>query len=74
MVCPIACLLGRIATLAMRPIAIDGVAWSVGLSVTSVLFNKSSAVAEMVDRLATIDMGRKVGVLCPFTWGSWVPI
>jgi len=29
--------------------------------------NKSSAVAEMGDRLATIDMGRKVGVLlCPF--------
>jgi len=29
--------------------------------------HKSSAVAEMGDRLATIDMGRKVGeLLCPF--------
>ena len=30
--------------------------------------DKSSAVAEMGDRLATIDMGRKVGggLLCPF--------
>jgi len=35
--------------------------------------NKSSPVAEMSDRLATVDMGRKVGV-CPFPWGSWVPI
>ena len=33
-----------------------------------------SSVAEMGDRLATIDMGRKVGVLCAFPWGSWVPI
>ena len=31
------------------------------------LINKSSAVAEMGDGLATIDMGRKVGgLLCPF--------
>ena len=30
--------------------------------------NKSSAVAEMGDRFAIIDMGRKVGVLCPFPW------
>jgi len=30
---------------------------------------KSSAVAEMGDRLATIDMGRKVGAACPFPWG-----
>jgi len=30
--------------------------------------NKSSAVGEMGDRLATIDMARKVGVLCPFPW------
>ena len=37
--------------------------------------NKSSAVAEMGDRLATTDMGRKVEeLLCPFPWGSWVPI
>jgi len=28
--------------------------------------NKSSTVAEMSDRLTTIDMGRKVGVFCPF--------
>ena len=28
---------------------------------TSVTFNKTSAVADMGDRLATIDMGRKVG-------------
>jgi len=30
--------------------------------------NKSSAVAELGDRLATIDMSRKVGrgLLCPF--------
>jgi len=35
------------------------------------------AVAEMGDRLATINMGRKVGgawLLCPFPRGSWVPI
>ena len=31
--------------------------------------NKCSAVAEMGDRLATTDMGREVGVLCPF-WGD----
>jgi len=29
------------------------------------IFYNSSAVAEMGDRLATIDMGRKEGVLCP---------
>jgi len=33
--------------------------------------NKSSAVAEMGDRLGTIEMGRKVGaLLCPFAWGE----
>jgi len=34
--------------------------------------NKSSAVAEMGDRLATVDMGRKVGggILCPFPLGG----
>jgi len=33
----------------------------------------SSSVAEMGDRLPTIDMGRKVGVLCPFLGGAgWV--
>jgi len=37
--------------------------------------NKSPAVAEMGDRLATIDMGRKQGaLLCPFPReGSWAP-
>jgi len=35
---------------------------------------KSSAVAEMGDRLATIDMGRKVvGCCAPFRGGSWAP-
>jgi len=33
---------------------------------------KSSAVAEMGDRLATIDMSRNVGLLCPFPWGGGV--
>jgi len=52
----------------------------VTLALPSVLFQhtksyKSSAVAEMGDRLATIDMGRKVGrLLCPFPSGSWVPM
>jgi len=38
--------------------------------------NKSSAVAESGDRLATIDMSRKVGRGCcaPFRGGSWVLI
>ena len=36
--------------------------------------NKSSAVAEMGDRLTTIDMGRKVGAVDLFPWGSGVPI
>jgi len=37
-------------------------------------YNKSSAVAEMGDRLATIDMGRKVGAaVSAFSGrGSWV--
>jgi len=35
--------------------------------------HNSSAVAEMGDSLATIDMGRKVGGYCaPFLGGSWV--
>jgi len=38
---------------------------------TSVAFNKSSAVADMGDRLATVDMGRKVGRTAV---GDWVPI
>ena len=39
-------------------------------------WNKSSALAEMGDRLATIDMGGKVGtaVLLSVGGGSWVPI
>jgi len=32
--------------------------------------NKSSAVAEMGDRLATIDMGRNVGASVPLSVGS----
>ena len=32
--------------------------------------NKSSSVAEMGDRLATIDMGRNWGLLCPFRGGA----
>ena len=36
----------------------------------SVIGNKSSAVAEMGDRLATVDMGRKVAMGC--CGGSWV--
>jgi len=36
---------------------------------------KSSAVAEISDRLATIDMAQTVGGCCaPFRGGSWVPI
>jgi len=37
------------------------------------LENKSSAVAEMGDRLATIDMGRKERVPCPFCTGKLGP-
>jgi len=36
--------------------------------------NKSSAVAEMGDRLATIDMGRRVGRGCCVLGPHWVPI
>jgi len=36
--------------------------------------NKSSAVAEMGDRLASIDMGWKDGGCCVFFGESWVPI
>ena len=36
--------------------------------------NNSSAVAETGDRLATIDMGQKVGAAVPLSLGSWVPI
>jgi len=38
-----------------------------------VFLNKCSAVAEMGDRLATVDMGRKLGGCAPFGW-SWVSI
>jgi len=34
---------------------------------------KTSAVAEMGDRLATIDMGRKEGAAVPLSGGSWAP-
>ena len=33
-----------------------------------------SAVAEMGDRLATIDMGQKLGCCAPLGEGSWVAI
>jgi len=37
--------------------------------------NKSSAVAEKGDHLATIDMGRKLGAAVPLFVGmSWLPI
>jgi len=35
---------------------------------------KSSAVAKMGERLATIYMDQKVGDGVPLSWGSWVPI
>jgi len=35
--------------------------------------NKSSAVAEMDDHLATIDMDRKLGAV-RLLGGSWIPI
>ena len=36
--------------------------------------NKSSTVAEMGDRLATIHMGRKLAGLCPLVFrGDWAP-
>ena len=37
-------------------------------------YYKSSAVAEMGDRLATIDMGRKLGDVPLFCWGELGPI
>ena len=36
--------------------------------------DKSSAVAEMGDRLTTIDVGRKVGAAVPLFMGRWVSI
>jgi len=36
-------------------------------------YNKSSAVAEMGDRLATIEIGRKLGTVHPFLRQSWAP-
>ena len=45
------------------------------MSVCSLAYlNKSSGVAPMGDRLATIDMDRKVGAAVPLSVGSWVPI
>jgi len=44
---------------------------------TEKIRNKSSAVAEIGDRLATKDMGRKRGgaaAVVPLFWGRWVPI
>jgi len=38
------------------------------------MFNKSSADGEMGNRLATVDMGRKVGeLMCPFLGAAWSP-
>ena len=37
------------------------------------LRNKSSAVAEIGDRLATIDMDQKEGAAVPLSGGSWAP-
>jgi len=37
------------------------------------IFNKSSAVAEMCDRLATIEMGQKWGCCAPFRGGELGP-
>jgi len=36
--------------------------------------NKSSAVAKMGDRLATIDISRNVGAAVLLFGGGWVPI
>jgi len=42
---------------------------------TDKICHKCSAVAEMGDRLATIDMDQKsVGVCAPLGEGRWVPI
>ena len=44
------------------------------LSVSPLAYlNKSSAVAETGDRLATIDVGRKVGLMFPLFWGAESP-
>jgi len=37
-------------------------------------FYKSSAIAEMGDRLATIDIGRKVGAAVPLSLGELGPV
>jgi len=42
-------------------------------SLAKVSYDKCSAVAEMGDRLATIDMGRKLRRGICYFWGSWVP-
>jgi len=42
---------------------------SITLTVTSYIY-KSSAVADISDRLATIDKGRKVGAAVPFSVGE----
>jgi len=36
--------------------------------------HKCLAVAEMGDRLATIDMGKKEGAAVPLSGGTWVPM
>jgi len=64
-----------------RPLAVRSIAMSLSLRLSVCPlphFNKTTAVAEIGDRLATVDMGRKVGAAVPlsFFWGggSWVPI
>jgi len=53
---------GRFALRAMLPVT------SLYLKLYKPKLYKSPAVAEMGDRLATIDMARNVGLLCPFSW------
>ena len=43
------------------------------MSYSSILNTKSSAVAEMGNRLATIDMGQKVGAAVPLSVGELGP-
>ena len=44
-----------------------------GQQLVNKLYNNSSAVAEMDDRLATVYMGRKVGAAMPLSVGSPTP-
>jgi len=44
--------------------------WQVKVHLKNLPSNRCSAVAEISDHLATVDMGRKLGGLCPFSWGA----